>query len=186
MATVAQTKLLTAEEFMAADLGEGTFELVRGEVIEVPPPMPEHGRVCGNAFYVVEMYGRQSGLGYGLSNDSGILIERGPDTVRGADVCFYSHARWPRSQVGRALPPVPPDLVVEVVSPRNRRGTLFMKIGEYLDAGVLMVWVIYPRQRRVAVYRPDEELPTVFKDDEILENFPELPGFRCAVADFFL
>jgi hypothetical protein len=33
MATVTQTKLLTAEEFMAADLGEGTFELVRGEVV---------------------------------------------------------------------------------------------------------------------------------------------------------
>ena len=44
MATVAQTKLLTAEEFMAADLGEGNFELVRGEVVEVPPAMPEHGR----------------------------------------------------------------------------------------------------------------------------------------------
>ena len=44
MATVAPTKLMTAEEFMKADLGEGTFELVRGEVVEVPPPMPEHGR----------------------------------------------------------------------------------------------------------------------------------------------
>jgi hypothetical protein len=33
MATVTQTKLLTAEEFMAADLGEGTFELVRGEIV---------------------------------------------------------------------------------------------------------------------------------------------------------
>ena len=45
MATVAEPKLLTAEEFMAADLGEGTFELVRGEIIELPPAMPEHG-VC--------------------------------------------------------------------------------------------------------------------------------------------
>ena len=48
---------------MAADLGEGTFELVRGEVVEVPPAMPEHGRVCGNAFYALEIFGRQSGLG---------------------------------------------------------------------------------------------------------------------------
>src|SRR5277367_6034199 len=101
MATVAQPKLLTAEEFMAADLGEGTFELVRGEVIELPPPMPEHGRVCGNAFFVLETYGRQSGLGYGRTNVSAVLTERELDTVRGVDVCFYSHARWPRSQVGR-------------------------------------------------------------------------------------
>ena len=32
MATATKTKLMTAEEFMAADLGEGIFELVRGEV----------------------------------------------------------------------------------------------------------------------------------------------------------
>ncbi len=37
MATVAETKLLTAEEFMAADLGDGNFELVRGEIVEMPP-----------------------------------------------------------------------------------------------------------------------------------------------------
>ncbi len=185
MATVAQPKLMTAEEFMAADLGEGTFELVSGEVIEMPPPMPEHGRVCVNAGFVLELYGRQSGLGYVLSNDSAVLTGRGPDTVRGVDVCFYSHARWPRSQVGRTLPPVPPDLAVEVVSPSNRPGTLLRKVGEYLDSGVPLVWVINPKKRRVVVYRPDEEEPTIFEDGEFLENLPELPGFRCPVADLF-
>src|SRR5262245_49894178 len=124
MATVSRTKLLTAEEFLAADPGEGTFELVRGEVVEVPPPMPEHGRVCVNTGFVLETYGRQSGRGYTLSNDSAVLTELGPDTVRGADVAFYSHARWPRSEVGKTVPPVPPDLAVEVYSPSNRRGAL--------------------------------------------------------------
>jgi hypothetical protein len=48
MATVTQTKLLTAEGLMAADLGEGTFELVRGEFVQVPPPLQEHGVLCAN------------------------------------------------------------------------------------------------------------------------------------------
>ncbi len=182
MATVAQPKLMTAEEFMAADLGEGRFELVRGEVVEVPPAMPEHGRSCGNAYYILETYGRQSGLGYALSNNTAVVTERGPDTVRGADVCYYSHARWPRSQLGNTLPPLPPDVAVEVVSPRNRRGEVHRKIGEYLDAGVLLIWVVYPKRRRVAVYRQDEEEPTFYKEGE----FPELPGFRCPVSDFFV
>ncbi len=43
MATASQPKLMTATEFMAADLGEGTFELVQGEIVEMPPPRPEHG-----------------------------------------------------------------------------------------------------------------------------------------------
>jgi Uma2 family endonuclease len=185
MATASQPKLMTAEEFLAADLGEGRFELVRGEVVEVPPAMPEHGRICGNAFYALETYGRQSGLGYGLSNDPAVVTERAPDTVRGPDVCFFSHARWPRSQLGNTLPPVTPDVVVEVVSPRNRPGELHRKIDEYLDAGVLLVWVIYPKRRQGAVYRRDEE-PAFFKEGEFLENVLELPGFRCPVSDFFV
>jgi len=186
MAKVTTTKMMTAEEFMAADLGEGTFELVRGEVVKMPPPMPEHGRVCGNVFYTHETYGRQTGRGYALPNETAVLTERGPDTVRGADVSFYSSARWPRSQVGADLPPVPPDLAVEVMSRGTRPGKLTKRISEYLAAGVAMVWVVDLRKRRLAIYRPDEEVPLILEQGQMLENLPELPGFRCAVADFFL
>jgi len=186
MASVAATKLMTAKEFMAADLGEGTFELVRGEVVEVPPAMPEHGRVCVNVGFLLETYGRQTGRGYSLSNDSAVLTERDPDTVRGADVCYYSHARWPRSQVGSDLPPVPPDLTVEVVSPGNRPGELYKKISEYLAAGISLVWVVYPKERCVVIHRPDGAAPFVLREDQVMENLAELPGFRCAVAEFFV
>jgi len=185
MATVAQPKLLTAEEFMAADLGEGKFELVRGEVIPMPPTRPKHGRICTKIGFALESFGQQTGYGYCLTG-SAVATERGPDTVRGPDVCFYSHARWPESEIGDGLPPVPPDLAVEVVSPRNRSGELLRKIGEYLETGVPLVWVVYPKTRRVAVYRSDEEEPIIFKDGEFLENFPELPCFRCPVAAFFV
>ena len=98
--------------------------------------MPEHGRVCVNVVVCpLESTARQTGYGYALSNDSAVVTERGPDTVRGADVCFYSQERWPRSQVGWTLPPVPPDLVVEVYSPGNRRGKTLEKVVEYLAAG---------------------------------------------------
>src|SRR6516165_4895068 len=132
MASVTKPKLMTAEEFMTADLGEGSFELVRGEVVDVPPPMPEHGRVCGNAFYMLETHGRQTGLGYALSNDSAVQTERDPDTVRRTDVCYYSHARWPRSQVGSNVPPVPPDVAVEVLSRGTRPAKVMKKVWEYL------------------------------------------------------
>jgi Uma2 family endonuclease len=185
MATVAQTKLLTAEEFMAADLGEGNFELVRGEIVEVPPAMPEHGVVCANIAGTLWDYGRKSGYGYTLSNDSAVVTERGPDTVRGPDMCFYSHARWPRSDVESGLPPVPPNLAVEVVSPGNRAGKISANIAEYQAVGVLMVWVVYPARRGVVIHRSDDEPPITLREGAVIENLPELPGFRCPVADFF-
>jgi Uma2 family endonuclease len=186
MATVAKAKRLTAEEFMAADLGEGTFELVRGEIVEMPRPTPEHGRVCLNVGYALESFGRQTGLGYAISNDSAVVTERDPDTVRGPDVCFYTHARWSRSQLGKGLPPVPPDLAVEVYSPGNRKGEMSKKTSEYLEVGTLLVWVVYPSRRSVAIYHSDDEFPLVLGEDAVLENLPELPGFRCPVSDFFV
>jgi Uma2 family endonuclease len=185
MATVTQTKLLTAEEFMAADLGEGTFELVRGEVVEVPPPKPEHARVCMKVGWIFENYGVASGYGYCLF-ESAVSTERGPDTVRGPDICFYSHARWPESKVGTGLPPVPPDLAVEVVSPTNRPGEMQRKVTEYLEAGVLLVLVVDPARRKAALYRAGEVFPTILSENEVLENLPELPGFVCSLADFFI
>jgi Uma2 family endonuclease len=186
MATDAKTKLLTAEEFMATDLDDGNFELVRGEIIQLPPTMPEHGVVCVNIACVLWNYGRETGYGYPIPNDSAVVTERGPDTVRGADVCFYSQERWPRSQVGWKLPPVQPDLVVEVYSPGNRRGKTLEKTAEYLDSGIPVVLIVYPKNKTVAVYRSADEPPEVLKHDAVIENLHELPGFRCPVADFFL
>jgi Uma2 family endonuclease len=186
MASVTKPKLMTAEEFMNADLGEGSFELVRGEVVAVPPPRPQHGLFCANVAGFLWEYGRRTGHGYVLSNDSAVKTQGDPDTVRGTDICYYSNAPWPRSQVGADLPPVPPDLAVEVLSPGNRPAKVMTKVWEYLEAGVLMVWVLDPKKRRVLVYRPDEAAPIIFNEDQVLEGFPELPGFRCAVADFFV
>ena len=81
--------------------------------------------------------------------------------------------------------PVPPALVIEVFSPSNRPGEMYVKISEYLDAGVALVWVIHPAKRRSRASRRDEVAPTVYDETDAIENVPELPGFRCVVADFF-
>jgi Uma2 family endonuclease len=184
MATTTKS-LLTAEEFMDRYSGEGSYELVRGEVIELAPGMPEHGRICVRVTFLLETFGRQTGFGYVLSNDTAVVTERGPDTVRGADVSFFSHTRLPEASLESRLTSVPPDLAVEVYSNSNRPGEMRRKINEYLDAGVLMAWVINPRHRHVAIYRPGEPVPFILGSSDVIENLPELPGFRCPVAAFF-
>lgn len=183
MATVSKT--ITAEEFLEMDLGEGTFELIEGEVVEMPQAGPEHGLICGNSSYLFGHYARQSGLGYTMTNDSPVLTRREPDTVRGGDVCFYLREAWPREKVGSGLIPVPPLLVLEVLSPSNRPSDIFEKTVEYLRVGVRMVWLIDPPTRRVIIYRPHEPAPAIYRDGDTIENLPELPGFRAAVSDFF-
>jgi Uma2 family endonuclease len=187
MATVTQPKqTITAEEFLGMDLGEGSHELVRGEIVDMPPAMELHGRVCFKIGFHLEVYGHRTGYGYVLTNDTAVVTERAPDTVRGADVIFFSRARRPESELASRLSLIPPDLVVEVLSPSNRAGEILEKIAEYLNAGVLMVWIVHPEDRTVAIYRPDDPMPAFYRDTDVIEDLPELPGFRCAVSEFFI
>jgi len=173
----------TADEFMQMDLGDGQFELVRGRIVEVPPASFLHGSVCLSVGVLLHTFARRTGLGHVATNDSAIGISDA--TVRGADVCYYSEARWPRAQVGAGLPPVAPDLVVEVYSPSNRPAQMLEKVGDYLGAGTPMVWVIHPEKQNLTIYRRDDPTPIVLAGADAVEDLPELPGFRCRVADFF-
>jgi len=186
MATTSTKRLMTAEEFLRADLGEGVYELVRGEVVAVtPPPNREHGFICANLAYWLTDYGRRTGFGYCLANDTAVRTTRSPDSVRGADLCFFSEARAPRAEIGPDFAPVAPDLVVEVVSPSNRPGELMEKVAEYLDAGVGLVWLVDPKHRSIALYRTSAAAPVLLREGDGIRDLPELPGFRCPVSDVF-
>ncbi len=182
MATTTKTQI-TADEFFQMDLGEGLYELVRGEIVKVNPPEYWHGYLCGNVYTILREYGQRTGHGHAATNDSAVAVSE--ITVRGADICYYSEARWPRAQVGQGRPSVPPDLVVEVVSPNDRPGKVLEKVGEYLSAGVPMVWVLHAKQRNLTIYRGDDPTPMVLTEADIVDNLAELPGFRCPVAECF-
>jgi Uma2 family endonuclease len=187
MATATEPKStqpkITAKEFLAMDLGEGLHELVRGEIITMNPPEPAHGYICGNVVGILREFGRRTGHGYVAGNDSAVEISN--DTVRGADVSYYSEARWPKARLSEGYAQVPPDVAVEVYSPSNRPGEMQEKVGDYLRAGVLVVWVLHPKRRTLTIYRHDDPTPAVLTEEATVEGIPELPGFRCDVAEFF-
>ncbi|WP_152050372.1 Uma2 family endonuclease [Tautonia marina] len=186
MATETKPSLITAEQFMQMDLGDGLHELVRGEILDVPPAGQRHGRICFKTAMILERFGIETGHGYVATNDVAVQTERSPDSVRGADVCYFTHARLPESKIVEGIPPVVPDLVVEVYSPSDRPGKLGEKISEYLNAGVPMVWVLYPERRTLRIDRAADPVPMVLGPDDTVEKLPELPGFRCDVAEFFV
>ena len=181
------TKRMTAEEFCDwVHLPENAnkwFELVRGEVIELPPPMKPHGRVCMNVAFALETYCRQRRKGYVTGNDSGVILERDPDTVRGPDVALYEDADK-FADLHPKYGEVPPRLAVEVLSPNDKAKHVTRKITDYLKSGVDLVWLVDPEARTVNVYRRDRG-PILVLDTEELTGDDILPGFRCKVADFF-
>jgi len=178
---------MTAEEFFdfvhQPENANKWLELVRGEVIELPPPMKPHGVVCGNSAWLLGSYVRQRRKGYVTTNDSGVILERDPDTVRGPDVALYEDAqKW--DDLHPKYGEVPPRLAVEVLSPNDRADRTLRKLMDYLRNGVALVWLVDPEARTVTVYRPGAP-PYELKEHEELTGHDVLPGFSCKVADLF-
>ncbi|MFN4261440.1 MAG: Uma2 family endonuclease [Gemmataceae bacterium] len=190
MSTV--TTPLTTQPMTAAEFHDWTqrpenankfFELVRGEVIELPSPTKRHCVVCANVTFLLVSYIRQRRKGYVTSNDCGVILERDPDTVRGPDVAVYEDARS-FEELHPKYGEVPPRLAVEVLSPNDRANRVLRKIMDYLRNGVELVWVIDPETRTVTVYRPDKT-PYPLDANQELTGEDVLPDFKCPVAELF-
>jgi Uma2 family endonuclease len=119
-----------------------------------------------------------------MSNDSGVITERNPDSVRGADIAFYSFNRLPRGPLAPGYGPEVPELVVEVRSPSDRWREIHEKITEYLNAGVTTVIVLDPGPDTAHVFSADDAPKVLAADDELV--LPGiLDGFRVRVREFF-
>jgi Uma2 family endonuclease len=75
-------------------------------------------------------------------------------------------------------------LIIEVLSPNDRMNKTTARIGQYLDRGVPVVWLVDPEVHSVAVYRPDQ-FPQVLDNSDELTGGDVLPDFRCKVSDLF-
>lgn len=182
MATI--DAFLTAEEYLRLPDTGRPSELVRGQVIMMNMPGARHGWICSNIAGILRDFVKPHDLGYVLTNDSGVITERNPDSVRGADVAYYSYGRIPKGQLPAGYPKVAPELVFEVRSPDDRWKNILTKVAEYLQAGVLTVCVVDPEDEIVIVYHPDR--PEERLDIEKTLNFPEiLPGFAVQVRELF-
>ncbi len=173
----------TAEEF--AKLADGQrSELIRGRVVPVNMPVPQHGIHCSNIDFALRLHLRDHPHGRAFTNDSGVVTERGPDTVRGVDVAYYSFDRLPRNAKLDRYPDVAPDIAFEVLSPSDRPGEVQTKVGEYLRAGALRVCVVHWRRNAVTVYWPDDNVRT-FEEGESIDFSDILPGFMLPVRDIY-
>ena len=182
MSTAAPAGLITAEEFARMQF-DRPVELVRGEIVEMGQPDLRHGTVCANVCGEIRAWARAANAGRVAANDSGIITQRDPDTVRGADVVFVRAESLVDGRMPSGVTDLVPDLCVEVLSPYDRWKELHHKLDEYLERGVPEVWVVNPEDRTVEVFRTDDPPRRFSAEEEITSRV--LPGFSCRVAQFF-
>lgn len=172
--------LMTAEELLRTSIPNKRTELVRGHLVVREPAGWRHGEVTMNLAARLAHHVDLTGAGKIVAAETGFTLFRAPDTVRAPDIAFVRRERLP-DPATRGFAELAPDLVVEVLSPDDRPGETLAKVGDWLEAGVRLVWVIDPERRLARVYRLDGT-ESVVSEREQLKGEDVLPGFECEVA----
>lgn len=201
--TTAQRK--TFDDLTAMPDDGYRYELVRGEILRMPPPKGEHPYIEAALVEAIGryLYDRASSRGWtpaqGLRRrhrlvgrtacgEAGIRVSvpGDPDQVRGVDFGYFTPEQVQR--IGPIAPdrytPEAPALVAEVVSPSETVSYLEDKVADYFAAGARIVWLLFPDRRTVRVCLPDGSMQTV-PPDGVLDGGSVLPGLTLPVADLF-
>ena len=177
------TKLMTAEELLAMPDDGYRYELIKGEIKRMAAASFDHGVYASRIVETLLPHVRGNRLGEVPLTDPGFLLGTNPDHVRIPDVAFVRQQRV--DAVIRPLVYLPgaPDLVVEVMSPRDRHTDVAEKVSEWLEAGASMVIVVNPRNRTVQVHT--SEGTENLTETDALDGGDVVPGWSMPVADIF-
>ena len=161
------------------------WEIVDGVRVEMPPKSVDSQVLASDFAYHLNTYGFGKDIGIACVN---VLfnLPLNVDRSRRPDAAFISYARWAKNR------PVPstnawnvlPDLFVEVVSPHDGPEEIETKVLEYLEAGVRLVWVVYPRHKSMYVYESPQKVRRLTRSDT-LDGGVVLPGFQLPLIELF-
>ncbi len=175
------TKPLTLADYLALPEVETSYELMEGRAVPKMSPKRFHSKTQKAFLYLLDRWCGQKGeveLEWAVT-----LTRHGQDWVPIPDLLYISSERLPPSWQEDAPCPVPPELVIEIISPEQPFGWMAEKATDYLVAGVLRAWVVDPRSR-ITVFYADRP-PRTFTGTNRLEE-DVLPGLQVNPEELFV
>ncbi len=160
---------LTLEEFLNLPPGEGdiTYELVDGKAIPKMSPKFFHAKLSFILCNLIKNCCEDKGEVW--AEWSITLTRNGRDWVPTPDLLYISYERLPENWNENEACPIAPELAIEIISPGQTFGQMAGKAQDYLNAGVLRVWVVDIEDRSITVFYPDAALKT-YRGDEIITD----------------
>ena len=175
---------LTYDDFLLLPDDGMRHELIDGEHFVSPAPHLRHQRVLQRLFYEIETFLRQSLLGEVFVAPADVVFTRF-DVVE-PDLLYVSRSR---ADILGAYVKGAPDLVIEILSPSNRRYDEVTKRDLYDRTGVPEYWLVDPEAETVKVFRREGERfgrPQLLstRDEDVLGS-PQLPGLAIPISALF-
>jgi len=162
---------------------ERRFELINGEIVDVPPAKPDHGYWEANVVALLHAFSREHGGGV-FGSSAGFRVGRDRLQLRAADGSYFAPGRFhgPTHDFSYEAP----DLAVEILSDDQYANAYAMtKAGEYFDAGCTLVWFVNGRERTVRVHRAGSNEILILHEWHTITLEPIIAGFAVQVSEFF-
>lgn len=179
---------MTVDELLALPDDGYMYELVEGRLVRMPGSGGQASKISLRLAAALLAFVDAHALGTVTGADGTYDLTRPGDTEETAlvpDVAFVRADREPARnspEYAKAWR-LAPDLVAEVASPSQYRPEMAEKARRYLDAGVRLVWVIWPKDRQVDVWWPGASAPAAtLGEADALDGLDVLPGFSYPLA----
>lgn len=176
MATTRTT--ITDDDLLRLPKDGRKYELVDGELRVMSPAGWRHEELVMRLGARLTAFVEENRLGRVLGSNALYALPSG--NRRGPDVSFIAAGRL--SPDSPPFPRLAPDLAVEILSLGDRPREVLDKVGEYLQSGVRLVWVIDPTGRKAVVHRSLSAVREIGEGDD-LEGEDVIPAFRCSLAE---
>src|ERR1700722_5279320 len=178
---LAEGQMMTAEEFGELVDTKG-FELEDGRVVEKPVGN-KSGWIGTRLCVLIGMFLEKQPIGWVFGQETFYrCFPNQPNRVRKPDASFIRLGRLPSERVPDPFIAIAPDLAVEVISPRDTALRVERKAQQYLDAGIKLVWIVFPDTRIVHIYRLNGTTDRV-GDQGRVSGEDVLLGFSFAVSE---
>ncbi|HIK07584.1 MAG TPA: Uma2 family endonuclease [Trichormus sp. M33_DOE_039] len=174
---------LTLQEFFNLPPGEDdtTYELIDGQAVPKMSPKFFHAKLTHVILALIEERCQSQGL---VCPEWAVLLKKQEqDWIPVPDIIYISYERLPSDWNEDEACPVPPDLVIEIISPGQTFGKMAAKAQDYLNANVLRVWVLDSKARSITVFYPDAA-PKTYMGEELIQD-SLFPGWQFTAEQVF-
>jgi Uma2 family endonuclease len=131
-------------------LPEGTHaEVIQSSLYMAPSPSPEHQDVAGNLFFEIKLFLKEHSSGKIFFSAIDVYLDEHSNAVQ-PDLAYISNENKIKTDA-RGLHGVP-DLIIEVLSPGNKKHDQVTKKNLYEKFGVKEYWIVDPQTRVASGY----------------------------------
>jgi len=175
------TKISLAE-FLQLPETKPASEYINGQVYQKPMPQGEHSLLQTDLSAAINIISKPQKLALALTE---LRCTFGGNAIV-PDIAVFEWSRIPLLPSGKIANrfEIPPDWIIEILSPEQSPSRVIRKITFCLNHGTKLGWFIDPDGEAVTVFQPNQ-LPEVKEGQEILPVLDVLSGWQLSVADLF-